>query len=90
MFSSPSLLVAFVFFQLNVRQSGLVRAPLTACLSADFCNDTTQKLGRSADPDPLGTDSPFVLRQDSPLLVASYRSAHELPSHSRVQISFYN
>ena len=45
MFSSQLCWLHFCFSNSNVRQSALVRVPLTACLSADFCT-TTQKLGR--------------------------------------------
>ena len=44
MFSSQLCWLHFCFSNSNVRQSALVRVPLTACLSADFCT-TTQKLG---------------------------------------------
>ena len=41
------------------------------------------KTGSLHISDPLGTDSPFVLfRRHNSRPLASYRSAHELPSHS--------
>ena len=67
MFSSQICLVAFLFFQLNVRQSALVRAPLTVCLSADFCT-RQPKNWVVADPRPTRHRLTFRAprRQDSP------------------------